>query len=352
MFSIIDMYLARTLLGTTFISLSVLVGLSGLIKFIEQLRHVGRGSYDMTVAGVYVLLSLPREIEQFFPMATLLGGLIGMGILASSSELTVMQSSGMSRFQIIRSAMKSALLMVLFVMALGEWVAPVSETKAKEIRAQAISGGNLFASDRLTWAKDGDKFVSIGEVVNRDELRDVTIYSFTDTLELQHITTAKTANFENGQWQLKNVGNTAIGEQVINENSEVSKWMSSLTPDKLGVAIVKPEALSIQGLYEYIQYLQNNSQDSGRYDLALWRKILQPISVGVMLLLALSFIFGPLRTVTTGARIILGVLTGFGFFIINEVFGPLSMVYNMPPAVGALVPSLIIAVIAMQLLKR
>lgn len=352
MFNLIEMYLARTLLGTTLVSLSVLIGLSGLIKFIDQLRYVGRGSYDMTVAGVYVLLSLPREIELFFPMATLLGGLIGMGILASSSELTVMQSSGMSRLQIIKAAMKSALLMVLFVMALGEWVAPISETKAKEIRAQAISGGNLFASDRLTWAKDGDKFVSIGEVANRDELRDITIYHFSEDLELRHITTAKSARFIENQWQLKEVGNTSIGEQVASSENDVAQWPSSLTPDKLGVAIVKPEALSVTGLVEYIQYLDNNSQDSGRYQLALWRKILQPISVGVMLLLALSFIFGPLRSVTTGARIIMGVLTGFGFFVVNEVFGPLSMVYSFPPIIGALAPSLVIAAIAVHMLRR
>lgn len=352
MFNIIEMYLARTLLGTTLVSLSVLIGLSGLIKFIDQLRYVGRGSYDMTVAGVYVLLSLPREIELFFPMATLLGGLIGMGILASSSELTVMQASGMSRLQIIKAAMKSALLMVVFVMALGEWVAPLSETKAKEIRAQAISGGNLFASDRLTWAKDGDKFVSIGEVANRDELRDVTIYHFSEDLELRHITTAKSARFVNDQWELKEVGNTSIGEQIASSESTIAQWPSSLTPDKLGVAIVKPEALSVTGLVEYIQYLDNNSQDSGRYQLAFWRKILQPVSVGVMLLLALSFIFGPLRSVTTGARIIMGVLTGFGFFVVNEVFGPLSMVYSFPPIIGAVAPSLVIAAISLHLLRR
>lgn len=352
MFSIIDMYLARTLLGTTFISLSVLIGLSGLIKFIEQLRHIGRGSFDMTVAGVYVLLSLPRDIEQFFPMATLLGGLIGMGILASSSELTVMQASGMSRLAIIKSAMKSALLMVLFIMALGEWVAPMTETKAKEIRAQAISGGNLFASDRLTWAKDGDKFVSIGEVVNRDELRDITIYDFSEDLQLTTITTAKSATFDGEEWQLRKVGSTQIGEQINSSRKSEEQWLSSLTPDKLGVAIIKPEALSIQGLYSYIQYLENNSQDANRYQLAFWRKILQPISVGVMLLLALSFIFGPLRSVTTGARIILGVLTGFGFFIVNEVFGPLSMVYNFPPMLGALTPSFLVALFALQMLKR
>ena len=87
MFRILDVYIARTLLGTTAISLMVLVGLSALIKFIEQMKSVGRGDYDMTVAGIYVLLSLPRELEQFFPMATLLGGLIGIGILASIQNL-------------------------------------------------------------------------------------------------------------------------------------------------------------------------------------------------------------------------------------------------------------------------
>jgi lipopolysaccharide export system permease protein len=362
MFKIVDLYLARTLLGTTFLSLSVLVGLSTLISYIEQLKKVGQGNYDLTVAGVYVMLSMPRQIEEFFPMATLIGGLTGMGMLASSSELTVMQASGMSRWNIVSSAMKSALVMVLFVMALGEWVAPVAEAKAKEIRAQAISGGSLFASDRLTWAKDEDKFVSIGEVLDRDALRDISIYEFDSQRNLTQITVAKEARFENEAWTLKRVKRTQfINRQAVTEysDSEVitsaqfqTQWVSPLTPDKLGVVTVKPEALSISGLQEYILYLENNSQDSDRYSLALWRKLLQPVTVGVMLLVALSFIFGPLRSVTMGARILLGVLTGFGFFIANEVFGPLSIVSGVPPIFGAVLPSALFGLIAIQLLRR
>ena len=353
MLKILDLYIARTLLSTTAVSLTVLVGLSALIKFIEQMKNVGRGSYDMTTAGVYVLLSLPREFEQFFPMATLIGGLVGMGLLASHSELVVMQASGQSRWDITKSAMKSALVMVLFVMAVGEWVAPVTEAKAKEIRTQAISGGSLFSSDRLVWAKDGDNFVSIGEVVDRDRLRDVNVYEFNESLNLRQITSAKQANFANGEWQLSDVNYTYISdEKVDNEIQGSSSWRSTLTPDKLGVVTVKPEALSIRGLSEYVTYLENNSQDPDRYKLALWRKIFQPISIGVMLLLALSFVFGPLRSVTMGARIIMGVLAGFGFFISNEVFGSMSLVYQMPPMLGALLPSVLFAGISAYLLKR
>lgn len=353
MLKILDLYIARTLLGTTFISLSVLVGLSALIRFIEQMKSVGQGGYDMTVAAVYVFMSLPREIEQFFPMATLLGGLIGLGILASNSELVVMQAAGMSRWDISFSAMKTALVMVLFVMALGEWIAPVSEAKAKEIRTQAISGGSLFSSDRLVWAKDGDNFVSIGEVVDRTNLLNINVYEFDENLNLKQITSAKSAEFVGARWQLHNVNYTYIGQDRIRgQEIELGSWQSTLTPDKLGVVTVKPEALSIQGLYDYVNYLENNSQDSGRYNLALWRKILQPISITVMLLMALSFVFGPLRSVTMGARIIMGVLAGFGFFITNEVFGTFSLVYQLPPVLGALVPSLAFAGIAGYVLRK
>ena len=353
MFKILDLYVARTLLGTVTVTLSVLIGLSALIKFVEQLRKIGEGDYDMLVAFLYVILSLPRDLEQFFPMATLLGGLIGMGVLASNSELVVMQAAGLSRWNIINSAMKSTLVMILVVMAVGEWVTPVSETKAKQIRTEAISGGSLFSSDKLVWAKDGERFVSIGQVLSQDALKNIRIYTFNPDLSLQSISYANSGAFDDDGWWLNNVDVTSFTEQQItSESFERKRWNSTLTPDKLGIVAVKPEALSITGLVDYVNYLESNDQDPARYELALWRKILQPVSVGVMLLMALSFIFGPLRSVTMGARVIMGVLTGFGFFILNEVFGPVSLVYQLPPFLGAILPSLLFAAVAGIMLRR
>lgn len=353
MFKILDLYVARTLLGTVTVTLSVLIGLSALIKFVEQLRKIGEGDYDMLVAFLYVILSLPRDLEQFFPMATLLGGLIGMGVLASNSELVVMQAAGLSRWNIINSAMKSTLVMILVVMAVGEWVTPVSETKAKQIRTEAISGGSLFSSDKLVWAKDGERFVSIGQVLSQDALKNIRIYTFNPDLSLQSISYANSGAFDDDGWWLNNVDITSFTEQQItSESFQRKRWNSTLTPDKLGIVAVKPEALSITGLVDYVNYLESNDQDPARYELALWRKILQPVSVGVMLLMALSFIFGPLRSVTMGARVIMGVLTGFGFFILNEVFGPVSLVYQLPPFLGAILPSLLFAAVAGIMLRR
>ena len=229
----------------------------------------------------------------------------------------------------------------------------LSESKAKEIRTEAISGGSLFSSDQLVWAKDGEHFVSIGQVLSRDSLQDITIFDFDDTLALESITYAAEGSFDGDGWWLEGVDVTRFGDnQVTLDNQARIRWNSTLTPDKLGIVAVKPEALSITGLIDYIAYLDNNDQDPSRYELALWRKILQPVSVGVMLLMALSFIFGPLRSVTMGARVIMGVLTGFGFFILNEVFGPLSLVYQLPPYLGAILPSMLFAAIAALMLRK
>jgi lipopolysaccharide export system permease protein len=353
--NIIDLYISRVILSTSALCLLVLTGLSGIIKWVDQLRLVGRGSYTMMDAGVYVLYLIPRDVEMFFPMAVLLGALIGMGMLASNSELVVMQASGMSRLQITQSAMKTAIPLMIMVMALGEWGAPVAEQSAKDLQATKISGGSLIKSQRGIWAKDGDLFVNISEVQDINKLNNITLYKFDSQSKLVQLTQAKKAQFEheNDEWRLIDVTTTLLSDERIElVETPSEQWRSTLTPDKLSVVSVKPEALSIQGLLGYLEYLEVNQQDASRYELALWRKIMQPVTVAVMMLVALSFVFGPLRTVTMGARVLLGVVAGFSFYISNQIFGPMSMVYNLPAMVGAIAPSILFTGVALYYIRK
>ncbi|MGB0892846.1 MAG: LPS export ABC transporter permease LptG [Parashewanella sp.] len=350
---IIDLYIARILVSSSALCLLVLTGLSGIIKWIDQLRSVGRGAYTVMDAGVYVLFLVPRDIEMFFPMAVLIGGLIGLGMLASNSELVVMQASGMSRLQITQSAMKTAIPLMLMVMLLGEYGAPIAEKKANELRAMQISGGSLINSRQGVWAKDGDLFVNIGQVNDINRLSNITLYRFDENQTLTTLIFAKTADFIDGSWRMHQVTQTHISAKQIQKNDLVEfDWHSTLTPDKLNVVSVKPESLSIRGLVNYLDYLKVNRQDPSRYQLALWRKVMQPVTVAVMLLVALSFIFGPLRTVTMGARVLLGVVAGFTFHISNQIFGPLSIVYELPPAFGAIAPSILFTGIAVYFIRK
>lgn len=353
MLSILDRYIGATVLRTSLMSLIVLTGLSGLIRFVEQLKSVGRGNYEVLDAALFVFYSIPRDIEVFFPMAALLGGLIGMGVLASNSELIVMQAAGRSKLNIAGAVMKTAIIMMIAVIAIGEWVAPPMEAKGRLIRAQEISGGSLISAQRGVWAKDGDDFINISEVEDTGRLNGVLIYDFDGKQQLDKVTYAQTAVFNNDAWRLNNVVETQLTEQEVIENRfNSTMWRPSLTPDKLGVVTIKPESLSITGLIDYLTYLKANEQSAQRYELALWRKLLSPITVAVMLLVALSFIFGPLRETSMGARILMGVITGFAFHVSNEIFGPLAQVYQVPAVLGALLPSLVFAGAAVFIMQR
>lgn len=350
---ILDVYIGRIIASTTFLTLAVFVSVSGIIKFVEQIRLVGRGDYDLSHAALFVLYAVPRDVEIFFPMSALIGGLIGIGMLASNSELVVMQAAGLSRLDIIKSVMKTAILLIIASMAVGEWLAPSGEATAREIRAQAISGGSLISAKNGVWAKDGDYFVNIGEVLEQGKLKKIQIYRFNEDLKLDSWLSAETAVYQDKAWLLSNVVNTTLNEQsIVTDKVDYQIWHSSLTPKKLGVVTVTPESLSIRGLLDYLDYLNANDQNSSRYELAFWRKLMQPVTVAVMLLVALSFIFGPLRTVSMGARIMMGVITGILFFVSNEVLGSLSLVYQFPPFIGAISPSLIFISVAWYFMNK
>ncbi|WP_115717677.1 LPS export ABC transporter permease LptG [Gallaecimonas mangrovi] len=349
---IIDLYIGRIIFATTMLCLAVLVGLSGLIKFVDQLKYVGKGTYDIADAGIYVLFSVPRDLEIFFPMGVLLGGLIGLGMMASNSELTVMQASGMSKFNIIISTMKTVFLLMVMVVALSEFVAPGAERYARDMRTQAMSGGTLLSDSSGLWARDGDKFVHIQQLLEANELGNITIYQF-DGLQLKRLLHADHAFWKQNAWELEQVKETWLEANSTRVDSKPSMLLKSdLTPDKLGVVTVKPEALSLRGLSKYVEYLKANKQDGSRYQLAFWRKLMAPVNLAVMLLLACSFVFGPLRSVTMGARILLGIIAGFGFFLVSEIFGPLSLVYHVPPLAGATLPALIFIGFSVYLLRK
>ncbi|MDW6002898.1 LPS export ABC transporter permease LptG [Vibrio mangrovi] len=355
MFKILDLYIGRTIIATTSLVLVTFVGLSGIIKYVEQLRKVGQGSYDLIKALYFVVLSIPRDIEMFFPMAALLGALIALGVLAASSELVVMQASGFSKLDIGLSVLKTAVPLMIVITLLGQWGAPQAQKMARDLRAFATSGGKLLSVRMGVWARDTNDFIFINKV-NDDKLYGLNIWRFDENKKLYEVIFAGEADYEkeSHQWKMKNVHITNMSDDIVISKQQFASypWDTSLEPNKLAVVTVKPEELSLSGLYDYVHYLEVSEQDASRYELALWRKVTQPISIAVMMLMALSFIFGPLRSVTMGARILSGVIAGFTFYISSEFFGPLSLVYGFHPAIGAIAPSLVFLSVALVLLRR
>lgn len=352
MFSILDRYIGKTILSMIGLSLFLLISLSGIIRFIEQLRRV-KENYDALSAALFSLLMVPKDLEVFFPIATLLGALIGLGLLASKSELVVMETSGFSRLHIVKAVLKTAIPLVLIVMAIGEWVAPWSEQAARNMRSERSYGGSLIATKNSIWAKDGNDYIHIGKVGSDGAIYDIDILSVNNG-ELTQITQAAYGNYQNNAWQLVQVNKTDLTDpaKVKGSNLLNMTWKTTITPDKLNIVAQDPDSLSASGLYKYAQYLKSSGLDASNYQLLFWKKLLKPLTIAVMMLLALSFIFGPLRSVSMGIRVITGIFGGFIFFIADSLFSKLSIVAGLSPILGALLTSLAFLALSYYFFKR
>lgn len=348
----LDRYIGTSVFFAILAVLGIIVGLALLFAYIDELGDIS-ASYGLLDAGVWVLLTIPRRIYEMLPMAALIGCLIGLGNLASSSELTIMRAAGVSIRRIVWAVMKPMLVIMLAGVLIGEYLAPWSENLAQANRATAQGGGEAQSSKRGLWHRQGDEFIHINAVQPNGVLLGVTRYQFDAQRNLLSASFARRALFQSDHWQLEDVVTTQLQEQstaVVNSPSQ--RWDVQLNPQLLGTVVLEPEALSVTGLWRYIHYLADQGLANGRYWLAFWSKILQPLVTAALVLMAISFIFGPLRSVTLGQRVFTGVLVGFVFKIGQDLLGPSSLVFGFPPLLAVLIPAAICALAGLLMLRR
>jgi lipopolysaccharide export system permease protein len=181
----------------------------------------------------------------------------------------------------------------------------------------------------------------------------VTRYRFDDQRNMLSSSFARRAKYQDDYWQLEDVATTHFREsstEVVKVASE--RWDVQLNPQLLSTVVLEPEALSISGLWRYAAYLAEQGLNNGRYLLAFWTKVLQPVITMALVLLAISFVFGPLRSVTLGQRVFTGVLVGFVFKISQDLLGPSSLVFGFSPLLAVLVPAGVCALAGVWLLRR
>ena len=311
------------------------------------------GDYGALQALLYIGLTAPRRLYELLPMAVLVGCLIGLGALASNSELTVMRASGVSIGRIMVSVLKPLLVLMLVGVLVGEYVAPYTENLADSRRAVAMGSGSAVKSKGL-WHREGNDFIHINALHPNGTLRGVTRYRFDDERRLIEASFAQQARMENDHWMLEGVSATlfeADGHSRV-ERHDQQRWDVGLSPDLLRIILLEPDVLPLPSIWHYQHYLAEQGLNNSQYRLAFWKKLLQPVTTAALVFVAISFIFGPLRSVTLGQRVFTGVLVGFSFRIIQDLLGPTSLVFGFSPLIAVLLPIMILLVMGAWLMRR
>lgn len=350
---VLDRYIGTSVLLSIFITLVILVVLVGFVTLMDELGSVGTGDYTTADVFYYVLLILPRRAYEVFPMAVLLGSLVGLGGLANNSELVAMRAAGVSLARIIVSVLKAGILAMLVVLVIGEAIAPNTEQYAERMRASKMSQQITLKSKHGFWARDGGSFVNIRQILPGSQLRDIYIYEFSQERELQVSTHADFAQYQEGRWLLRGISQTRfLTDGVESRSLDEATWDSLLNPNILNVVVVRPTMLPVWGLYQYIDFMHANGQEATIYEVAFWSKVIMPLITLVMVFLAVPFVFGVLRSVGIGQRIFAGSLLGLAFFLLNKVLGHMAVVYSLNPLFAAAVPGLLFLGIGFWFVRR
>lgn len=353
---ILDRYIARAIVAGTLMSLFVFGSLFAFISFVTELQSVGINNYGALQALVYVLLNLPQLLYQVFPSAMLLGGLLSLGALASTSELVVMRAAGISVSRITVAVLKAGFLLIVLVVLLGEFLAPYTISTAKTMRAEAIEGRVLTGDRRGLWSKYDDNFVYVGTVLPDVQLRDVVVYELDEDHKLKKTTHAGQAYYDkqDGMWHLKDVTNSEIGQgQVRSTHNETEIWPAMVSTDLFNVLNLEPEDMSAIELWEYSLYLDENELESDSFWLAFWVKFFTPLtSVGMLMISVPLVLTSTARSGGTGQRILVGVMIGVAFYVLNRVVNQLGIIYGITPVVSAGLPSLLVIAASMALVRR
>ncbi|MDD5410011.1 MAG: LPS export ABC transporter permease LptG [Methylobacter sp.] len=348
-------YVVREVLKGSFIALLLLLTLFNLFTFSDQLKDLGKGTYGLKEIFYYLALTSPTVFYELMPASALLGSLFILGAMGNNRELIAMRSAGLSVFGIIRSVMLAGAILVVISILVGEFVAPPAERTAQMIRFNALDAGRVVMNAKYgLWLREGSKFINVRQVKEDGNLADISIYELDDQHHLRQAVHADQATFMgNQQWKLEQIRQSDIStEQMVANQQSDQIWTSAIEPNLLKVVVVSADNLSLYDLAMYVEYLKENHQKAHTFEMAFWGRVVNPLVTFIMLLVSAPFVIGVKRGVNVGGRMMIGVIIGMGFNIIDKIVGHIGLIYDLNPPLMAVIPSLTVLVLALFAVSR
>lgn len=338
---VLFVYVARQVFASTGLVLAAFLGLLAFFDFINELDTIGRRGYELWEAALYVLLLVPGRVYEILPIAVLIGGLYALTTLARHSEITVMRAAGFSTAAMLRMLGWIGVVFVVLTFVFGEYLAPPAERAAQQWKLTATGSPVSQALRSGLWVRDGERFINVRTLLPDRSMEGVRIFEFDERHALRSISEARRGEYvEPEGWRLSGVVQTRFDADRV-ELVELGEllWVSELTPEVLSVLMVAPERMSVGTLYTYIRHLRDNRQQSERFEIALWKKIVYPFAALVMLALALPFAFTHDRMGGVSVKVFIGVMIGVLFYLLNGLFSNLGVINNWSPPLAAVTPS-------------
>ena len=351
---ILDAYIGRNTVRGFLLVLSLLLTLFSLFELLAQLDHVGRGSYRVWDAFAFVALTIPRRLVDLTPIAALLGSTVALGALADRQELTAMQAAGMPLRRMASVVMATGAALMIAAVLIAEFVAPPLDQHARTGRFQSIYGGGIKLTKHGFWVRHAGSYVHVAQAFSGGKVADVEVFEFDEQGSMRRFISASRGHIRGpGLLVLTDAdATTSPGRASSRGSCPSTESKSFFRPARSRWRSCPPRACPSATSTRSIRMLERKGQNADRHVLAFWQKICLPVTIPIMVLVSLTFLFGPTRVRNAWQRILLGMLVGTLAYLLNRILGQLSLVLHLPPPWLILPPFGAVLLVAARCLRR
>jgi len=329
------------------------------IDFLEELEGVGKRDYTVWHAGLAAMFELPGRFYELFPIAVLIGTIYAMARLAQSSEFTILRTGGLGPGRALRLLLTLGVAMGLLTYAVGEYLAPLGEQAAQNLKLEFRGGQALGRTG--AWLKEhqgsngSERNISINVqgTDSKGRMRNIRIFEHDANGTLLRRVQAASARADSKEsvWRLADVQVTewprAADAPLTVHHVETLEWHTTLAANVVAAAISPIKSMSTVDLWRYSRHLEHQEQTSQRYELQFWRRAFYPLACIVMVALALPFAYLHARAGGISLKVFGGIMLGISFVVLNAITGHLGLLRDWTPWLVASAPSLLYLGISM-----
>jgi len=353
--TILQRYIAASLVRGWVLVLLVIGAVFGLIGFIQELDHT-RFDYNALAVAQYTLLTLPQRLLTLAPVIVLLGSISALASLDKFNELTIISCAGTSLKQLLLAILLPTLGLMTVLWLAMEFAAPQLHQQAEQQRQSLRYRNDVRIPDGGVWSRDGLRYIHLGKMHAGNVPGDINLYEFSASGELELYLHAQTAQVSNDRrWLFK-----GVREKQLVAGELQTRTLADLEIDNLWAANELPtptlssDSMKLSVLYSYSNYLASKGQSIQLYLSAFWQKLAMPLTAAAMVLLAtpISASLGSRRERNFGVNMGIGALIGILFYLGAQIIYALGQLLGLSIPLVAASPAIIVMAVAASLLLR
>jgi len=347
-----DRYIANTLLTYSIVVLLIWLSIYSFFNFLAEINSVGTVNYTILEAFKYIVLQLPEVAYDQVSPVILLGCILGIGHLATTGQLIILRASGISILKITWLTLKNAIIFLILLTLIGELVAPTLTTYAENEKSNAMGKTSLSSGQNGFWIRDGDNFINVKNNVDGSLFNGITVIEVNnESTKIERVVESKSAifdgqNIDMDSTNIFSINSANLFDVISLKERNLYKKRVAFDQDLIDSLEKEPKDLTTFTILKQIEFLTDNKLRAEVFEVELYKRLLRPITLFAMILLAMLFIFGSTRDATLGRKIFFGVAIALSFELISRIGGALALSSDFSPLLGTFVPAIAIMIIA------